>query len=530
VRDAAGSDLMGLWASYFLCASYLHYRGVLRLEPVPNFVLAVLLAVPLPSALAGSRAWRAARQALAVAAAVALLWRQSWLPGPGRTARLLGEMGGLGAISPAYLLRVIGGSLSLVDAGVLVVVVAACVFLARRIVLAPLAFAAILSVPLLAASRGAEGTAGEVARFFEAESHRSVRFPERPAGVEFDVILLHVCSLSWDDLRASGLDGHPLLREFDLVFTAFNSVSSYTNPSAIRLLRSACGQTRHADLYGNAMPECYLLDALRRAGYRTGFALDNDAPAYRFVEEARMFGHADAPLPFAGLPVRQIDFDRTPIYDDGALLARWLDDRKASPARRAALYADLTTLHGGARRVEDDRWWTRSRKDLYREAGEHLFETLEQLFRRLEASGRRTLVVFVPEHGTALAGSAFQPPDVREVPLPAITTVPVAVKLVGPGLAPTPARQVTIGKPTSYLAIAHLLASALDARSFRPEALFTDEAIARIPETPFVAENEATTVVRTGDAVLWRRRNGAFEPVPAADAASPAPAAAAAAR
>ena len=212
------------------------------------------------------------------------------------------------------------------------------------------------------------------------------------------------------------------------------------------------------------------------------------------------------------------------VYD-GALLARWLGDRRASPARRAALYADLTTLHGGARRVGDDHWWTRSRKELYREAGEHLFATLEEFFRRLEASGRRTLVVFVPEHGTALAGSAFQPPDVREVPLPAITTVPVAVKLVGPGLAPTPARQVTIGKPTSYLAIAHLLASALDATSFRPEALFSDEAIARIPETSFVAENEATTVVRTGDAVLWRRRNGAFEPVPAADVASRSPAA-----
>lgn len=518
---------MGLWASYFLCAAYLHYRGVLRLEPVPNLVLAVLLAVPLPPALAGSRAWRAARQAMIVAAAVALLWRQSWIPGPGRTARLLGEMGGLSAISPAYLLRVIGGALSLVDAGALVVIVAVCVVLARRIVLAPLAFAAILSVPLLAASRGADGTAGEVARFFESEAHRSVRFPERPAGVDFDVVLLHVCSLSWDDLRASGLDGNPIHREFDLVFTAFNSVSSYTNPSAIRLLRAACGQTRHADLYGNALPDCYLLDALRRAGYRTWSAVDNDAPAYRFVDEIRLFGHADAPLPLAGLPVRQIDFDRTPIYDDAALLQRWLDDRKASPARRAALYVDLTTLHGGARRVEDDRWWTRARKDLYREAGEHLFATLEEFFRKLEASGRRTLVVLVPEHGSALAGSTFQPPDVREVPLPAITTVPVAVKLVGPGLAPTPARQVTIAKPTSYLAIAHLLASALDAPSFRPEALFSDEAVARIPETPFVAENEALTVVRSGDAVLWRRRNGAFEPVPTAEGATPTTAAAA---
>jgi hypothetical protein len=504
---------MGPWASYFLAAAYLHHRGAIRLEPVPNLLLALLLAAPLPRAISGSPVWRGARHALALAAGLALLWRESWLPTPARAARLLAEAGG--GISPAYAVRVLGGAVSLLDAGVLLAVVAACVVLARRIVLAPLAFAAILSVPLFGAGRGGDAIPAELERFFDAESRRSVRFPERAGGGDFDVVLLHVCSLSWDDLRASGLDRSPFLRQFDLVLTAFNSVSSYTNPSAVRLLRAACGQPRHAALYRDAAPECYLLDALRRAGYETWSAIDNDAPAFRFVEDVRAFGHADAPLPLAGLPVRQIDFDGTPIHDDGALLARWLEARGRSPARRAALYADLTTMHGGARPAGDDRWWTRSAAEIYRASGERLFANLETFFRRLEGSGRRTLVVLVPEHGMALAGTTFQPADVREIPLPAITTVPVAVKLVGPGLPPTPERQVTVAKPTSYLAIAHLLASALEAPAFRAEIVLSEDAVARIPETRFVAENEAATVVRAGDAVFWRGKAGAFAPLPA---------------
>ncbi len=502
---------MGPWASYFLGAAYLHHRGAIRLEVVPNLLLALLLAAPLPRAVAGRPLWRGARHALAAAAGLALLWRESWLPDPARAARLLADTGG---ISPAYLLRVVGGASSLLDAAVLLALVGACLALARRVVLAPLALAAILSAPLLGAGRGAAGVPGELERFFDAESRRTVRLPERPAGEDLDLVLLHVCSMSWDDLRQSGLDRSPFLRQFDLLLTAFNSVSSYTNPSALRLLRSACGQPRHAELYREARPECYLLDELRRAGYQTWSAIDNDAPSYRFVEEIQALGHADAPLPLPGVPVRQVDFDGTPIHDDGALLSRWLEARSRSPGRRAALYADLTTMHGGAHPAGDDRWWTRSRKDLYREAGERLFENLDAFFRALQASGRRTLVVFVPEHGMALAGTSFQPPDIREVPLPAITTVPVALKLIGPGLAPTPQRQATVARPTSYLAIAHLLASALEAPAFRPEVLLSPEALARIPETRFVAENEASTVVRIGDQVLWRGKAGDFGPVP----------------
>ncbi len=503
---------MGLWAIYFLGVAWLHFRGVLHVEPLPNLAFALLLALPLPAAVRGRRWARAARQAAAFLAAAALVWRESWVPAPARAWKLFTETGGGGTgagMSLAYFVRLGLGVLPPLDWLALAAIAVACVLLARRIVVAPLALAALLAIALAGGERGGPGIPGRVDRFFEAEAARTIRFTEHPAA-ELDVVVLHVCSMSWDDLRASGLEGNPFLRRLDVVLTAFDSASSYTNPSAIRLLRAPCGQPRHADLYRPARPECYLLDALRRAGYRTWSAIDNDAPAYRFVEAIVDQGHADPPMPFADLPVRQLDFDRTPIHDDGALLARWLEARARVPGGRAALYADHTTLHGGAPRVDDGRWWTRSRTDLYREAGERLFETLSGFLDALRASGRRTLVVLVAEHGMALRGSAFQPPDLREIPFPEITTVPAAVALVGPGLPAVPARQAVVARPTSYLALAHLVARALEARDPRPETLFSDAEVARIPETAFVAENEAAMVVRTEEGVFWRGRSGDF--------------------
>ena len=51
--------------------------------------------------------------------------------------------------------------------------------------------------------------------------------------------------------------------------------------------------------------------------------------------------------------------------------------------------------------------------------------------RQLEQSGRKAVVVVVPEHGAALLGDRMQIPGMREIPSPSITHVPVGIKLVG---------------------------------------------------------------------------------------------------
>jgi cellulose synthase operon protein YhjU len=511
---------MGLWASYFLGEAFLHHRGHIRMAILPNLLFAALLLVPLPRKLAASRSVRWMRFCVALCAAFALLWHETAFPPLSRTVRFLS---GLGGLSPAYLVRFVGGALDPLALGVLLLLGVACVVLNRRMTLAPLALAAILSVPLFAPASAAAETDGFLERFFDAESRRVVHLGAQPgAAPAFDVVVLHVCSLAWSDLRAVELDRDAFFRQFDLVLTDFNTASSYTNPSAIRLLRATCGQSRHAELYRETRRECYLLDALRARGYSTYTAIDNVAPAYRFPEDIAAFGHADAPIDPRGLPVRQLDFDDSPIYDDLAVLQRWWDLRRSSPAPRAVLYADLTTMHGGAHWVDDRQWWKRGRATLYREFGERLFANLTAFFQMLQASGRNHVVVFVPEHGMALQGSSIQPPDMREIPLPDLTTVPVGVKLIGGAASPSPGeRQVRVAKPTSYLAIAYLLSSFLQEQRFDRDHLLSAQVVAGIPETPFVAENEGALAIRKDGKVLWLDKQGRWTALPESASSRP---------
>jgi hypothetical protein len=118
------------------------------------------------------------------------------------------------------------------------------------------------------------------------------------------------------------------------------------------------------------------------------------------------------------------------------------------------------------------------------------------------------VVVVVAEHGMALRGSALQPAGLREVPLPQITTVPVGVKFIGPSWfrGARPVRQV-VDRPTSYLAIATLLAEL----SARPTIELGESALRRlvegVPATEFVAETEGAIVMDIGTQYVANRRS-----------------------
>ena len=492
---------MELWSFYFLGKLYLYFRGYIRFEFILNLLFALFLLLPLPEKLPARRVLKGVKFALTLCFAFLILWHETWFPPLLRTVRLLSETGG---ISSGYVVRFLRDSFSIMEAGILTLIFVACILLNRRITLTPLVFAGIIAVPLLSPRGSTADINGYFENFYQSESKRVIQFTEpNPNNPDFDVIILNICSLAWDDLRTAGLEKDEFLRRFDLLFTNFNTVSSYTNPSAIRLLRANCGQSRHNELYRETRDECYVLQSLRAQGYKTYAAIDNDAPSYRFVEDIMAFGRADKPIGTTDLPVRQYDFDRTPIYDDLSILNRWWDIRLRSLTKKAALYIDLTTLHSGAHWVNDGEWWTRDRAAMYKEFVERLFQNLDSFFSTLSASGKNIVVIFVPEHGMALRGSSFQPQDIREIPLPSITTVPVGVKFIGPGFSPLPEHQVMVRKPTSYLALAHLLSSFLRSPSFERNSMLTEEIVNGIPETGFVAENEATSVVRKDDTFFF---------------------------
>ena len=67
---------LGLWNVYFICKFALAYFGYLTLQPLANAVLLLFLLLA-PQ----RRILRALQQLVALVAAIALVYSESWLPG-----------------------------------------------------------------------------------------------------------------------------------------------------------------------------------------------------------------------------------------------------------------------------------------------------------------------------------------------------------------------------------------------------------------------------------------------------------------
>ena len=186
-------------------------------------------------------------------------------------------------------------------------------------------------------------------KFFTQEAGRSVSFPIPKADtIPFDIIFIHVCSLSWDDLRVTGLEHHPLWQRFDIILTHFNSASTYSGPAAIRMQRATCGQSTHANLYSPAPGNCYLMDSLKHSGFEPGLVLNHDGHFDKFLQTVQIQGRLNAPLmPLNGVAITQHAFDDTPIYEDLSVLGRWLENRQKSNSPRVAMYYNTISLHDG---------------------------------------------------------------------------------------------------------------------------------------------------------------------------------------
>ena len=296
-----------------------------------------------------------------------------------------------------------------------------------------------------------------------------------------------------------------------MLFTDFNTATGYSGPAAIRVLRSNCGQEKHGDLYNPAPAGCYLFENLRKDGYSTFTSLNHDGVYGNFTKEITELGKAAPPIGNQGLTARQLDFDKSPVYDDLQVLDRWLAVRNKSGAARAALYYDTVTLHAGAHFVGERFWWLKSRQTHYKECLVGMFNELGQFFGQLSASGRNYVVIFVPEHGAALVGKSIQPADLREIPLPPITRVPVGIKLIGPAFSRVPSGQMVISKPTSYLALTYVLSELLK------NVPVSKIDIGNIPETPYVSEGQNDRIVLMGDGYYLKEKGKSWVKLPDAD-------------
>lgn len=520
---------LGGWNYYFIIKLLLFWRGAIDFHPLENLAFAVCLLLPTPS-----RPWRLARRLLAPLAALSLLYYDSWLPG---LDRLLSQASLVANFSAGYLLELLGRLVNLPTLAALVLALALAALLGRRLRLSVFVIggmaALLLSGHHALPPAGANGDDDsglasfdtQLEAFYASESKRSVSFPAQRGGDQpFDLIFLHICSLAWDDLEAMGLSNHPLWQRFDLLFTRFNSASSYSGPAAIRLQRAACGQSKHSSLYQPVSESCYLMSGLRQAGFEPALLMNHDGHFDDFLQFVQAQGAMRIqPQPVGGLPVAQRAFDDSPIYGDLAVLERWLETRARQQTPRVAAYYNTVSLHDGNRLPGQAS--NVNTLATYRVRLVKLLDELDEFFTKLEKSGRRAVVVLVPEHGAAVRGDAMQIAGLREIPSPAITLVPVGVKVIGPD-SHRHDEQQRITAPSSFLAMSELVARLL-ADSPYSAAGFTAANYAKgLPTTPFVAENEGIAILQRDGQYLWRQGKSGWKPYTAGAAAVPGEAAA----
>ena len=125
---------------------------------------------------------------------------------------------------------------------------------------------------------------------------------------------------------------------------------------------------------------------------------------------------------------------------------------------------------------------------------------------------RRTVVVLIPEHGGAVRGDRLQIAGLREIPTPAITTVPVGIKVIDPASAGV-RDTAYVDASSSFLELSQLIANLLEKSPFGAAGFDPKAYIANLPTTEFVSENQAV-VMRVENRYFWREDKSSWRPFP----------------
>lgn len=534
------------WNYYFLIKFGLLWTGYLNFHAMANLVFMAFLLFPLPNPkLHRLRHW------IAIPVGFALFWHDTWLPG---LDSITSQGSQLAGFSADYLIDLVTRFINWQMVGAAFVLLVAYLFLSQWLrvtvfVVAIMVWLNVLTItgpvisltpgggaPATAAANNAApaATGNELAAtgggdipaqtapptsenltawlnsFYASEAKRQTVFPDAlPEDAQpFELLVINICSLSWSDVEAAGLTSHPLWSHFDVLFKNFNSATSYSGPAAIRLLRASCGQPSHKNLYSPAGDKCYLFDNLAALGFTQHLMLDHNGVFGDFLKELRQYGGMQAPLmDQSGLPLALQSFDGSPVYDDAAVLKRWLSAEERGNNARTATFFNLLPLHDG------NHFPGVSKTADYKVRAQKLFDQLDAFLDELEKSGRKVMVVVVPEHGAALKGDKMQVSGLRDIPSPSITNVPAGVKFVGMK-APHQGSAIEINQPSGFLAISELVARSVDGKNFVADQVDWNALTGNLPQTAPVSENANAVVIQYQDKPYVRLGGGNWVPYP----------------
>lgn len=514
---------LGLWNVFFIGEFLLGGFGYLSLNLLQNVLLLVFVLFPI-----GNRYLRWFRTSVAVVCAAALVYSESWLPG---LDSIRGNFHNLAAMESGYLLdsalnffnfEMIGAGIALIiiyyairdyirvttfTVGYLFILLCAPLwqpFVAQLRAPAPATevVASVDNAKKLAEEekksdlipQTAEPTSKNLdewlKRFHDTEKDRRAEWPDKLAkdSTPFDILLLNICSLSNDDLKAVGLENHEVLKQFNIRFENFNSATSYSGPAALRLLKSVCGQPSHEDLYEGRNPDCEIMNRLARLGYNQHVFMDHSGKYDNFYQSLRHLAGLSPQLAEMKYPKRYDSFDEEPIGDARAVFKDYENTIAADKGGRSATFINMIALHDG------NRFANKRRLAPFKPRAQAMLDDLGSLITDLEKSGRKVMLVVVPEHGAAEKGDKVQVAHLRDIPSPAITHVPALVKFIGVTPADSP---VTVDTKTSYLAVSSLIGRVLETNYFgKPEGeVPLKDLVKDLPQTHSVSENANAKVV-----------------------------------
>lgn len=532
IENGAGPRFTGLgvWNVYFIIAFALAAFGYIELNLLGNALLMAWLLLPV-----GPKWLRILRGTLGVAAAAVLLYSESWLPG---VDSILANKGGIAGFSLLYMAEFALDfiNVKMVGWGLLVFL---GYFLVRRYVrvtfftivyfLGAVTMPWVQSIlperaPVVTADAGGQtneaaapaktgkADAKAVGEWYDAflayEHDRRARFPNglSEKDTPFDILLLSICSVSNDDLAVSQLDQHPLFKEFNIRFDSFNAATAYSGPALLRLLNGACGQPSHSELYGERRPECEIMTRLGTLGYLQRLLMDHSGEYDNFLQSMRDKAGVTATLDNAKYPTRYMGFDDEEIADSLAVLRHWQRTQVKSKAGRTATLINFIALHDG------NRLPGRGRAEPFKPRAQEMFDNIRTFLRELERSGRKTMVVIVPEHGAAVRGDKIQVPRLRDIPTMRISRVPVMVKFVG--LKGMPNEPIHVTGNTSYLALTSLIGKTLETDYFSKDGgtVPLEQLVHDLPQTNPVSENGTVQTLEYQGREYFRQNGGEWKP------------------
>lgn len=532
IENGAGPRFTGLgvWNVYFIIAFALAAFGYIELNLLGNALLMAWLLLPV-----GPKWLRILRGTLGVAAAAVLLYSESWLPG---VDSILANKGGIAGFSLLYMAEFALDfiNVKMVGWGLLVFL---GYFLVRRYVrvtfftivyfLGAVTMPWVQSIlperaPVVTADAGGQtneaaapaktgkADAKAVGEWYDAflayEHDRRARFPNglSEKDTPFDILLLSICSVSNDDLAVSQLDQHPLFKEFNIRFDSFNAATAYSGPALLRLLNGACGQPSHSELYGERRPECEIMTRLGTLGYSQRLLMDHSGEYDNFLQSMRDKAGVTATLDNAKYPTRYMGFDDEEIADSLAVLRHLQRTQVKSKAGRTATLINFIALHDG------NRLPGRGRAEPFKPRAQEMFDNIRTFLRELERSGRKTMVVIVPEHGAAVRGDKIQVPRLRDIPTMRISRVPVMVKFVG--LKGMPNEPIHVTGNTSYLALTSLIGKTLETDYFSKDGgtVPLEQLVHDLPQTNPVSENGTVQTLEYQGREYFRQNGGEWKP------------------